>query len=584
MAEDRGWLSSGPARRFGRRSMLIAGGGAAFLAACGGGEKEKKPETKATTAPGASPAAGAATAAPAQPKVGGTLRSPLVGLSSANPPTIDPYKNLTYLAQIPAGHHYSRLLKLVPQQDSLDFSTTEGDAARANPEQPDNRTYIFKLRDNIKFHNVAPLNGRKLTAEDVLYTAERFAKEGANRGSWNNTVDKVEAVDPQTFKITLKAPNAWFLGLSASPEHLWIIPKETVDQELTEKQPVGSGPFIFESLTPSVSIKWRRNPDFYDTGRPYVNGVEASLVGDPSTIIANLKSGQFDHSLLDSAIFESVKKDVPALTFDLTGDQVIGGFLFNFDIKPWNDMRVRQALSMAYDRDGTAKAVDQTGKVRYFSAISELAPWYLDPRDPKFGPNGKYFKRDIGEAKKLLAAAGYPNGLSFPLRANIDRYGSVYKQRWEIAQATIKEAGFNANLVFEEYGQYIQTTFLGKFNEGIAIGPLQVPLDPDSIFFTLYHPESLRHNWSGEGEGSLAKDAQLVKMFNDQRSELDRNKRLALIQDIQRYMAEKMYLVPHIGTTSVHGFQPWLKFARTPGYIRTFGIAGDALPYWWIDK
>jgi ABC-type transport system substrate-binding protein len=418
----------------------------------------------------------------------------------------------------------------------------------------------------------------------VAYTAERFSKEGANRGSWNQTVDKVEAVDASTVKITLKAPNAWFLGLAASPEHLWIIPREAVEQDLTEKTPIGSGPFIFESITPSVSIKWRRNPDWYDAPKPYVNNVEASLVGDPSTIIANLKSGQFDGSLLDAAIYDSVKREVPNLQFNFAGDQVIGGFYFNFDIKPFNDPRVRQAISMAYDRDGSAKAADQTGKIRWFTAISELPPYYLDPRDAKFGPNAKYFKRDPAEAKKLLAAAGYQNGLNVPLRANVDRYGQAFKQLWEIAQATLKDGGINTNLVFEEYGQYIQTTYLGKFSEGFAVGPLQVPVDPDSIFFTIYSPESARHNWSGEGEGSIAKDALLLKMFADQRAELDKNKRVALIQDIQRHMAEQMYMVPYIGKTSVQGFQPWMKFAKTPGYTRTFSAGTDWIPGVWLDK
>jgi peptide/nickel transport system substrate-binding protein len=569
-----------------RRTALIAGGGAAFMVACGSDKQEEsRAPAAATTAPQA-----AGTSAPAQqaaqPKAGGTLRMPLVGLSSANPPTLDPYKNLTYLAQIPAGFHYSRLLKIVPQKDPLDFATFEGDGARALPEQPDPRTYIFKLRENMKWQNVAPVNGRKLTAEDVVYTANRFAQSGANRGGWNLIVEKVEAVDPVTVKITTKTPTGIFLSLAASPEHLWLIPKEVVETDLAEKQPIGSGPFIFESFTPSVSIKWKKNPDWYDAPRPHVANIEASLVGDPSTIIANLKSGQFDGSLLDSAIYNSVKKEVPNLTLDLSGDQVIGGFYFDYNVKPWNDIRVRQALSMSYDRDGSTKATDQTGGNRWFTAISELAPFYLDPRDSKFGPNGKYFKRDVAEAKKLLAAAGNPNGLTTGLISSFTAYGAAYGQLFEIAQATIKEAGFTTNLVNQEYGAYISTTFLGKFPEGqgLAIGPLQVPLEPDSIFYTIYHPSSTRHSWSGEGEGSLAQDAQLLKMFADQRAELDRNKRLALIQEIQRYMAEKMYMVPFSAKTSVQGFQPWYKFDRTPTYTRTFSAGTDYLPHVWIDK
>src|SRR5207244_7131865 len=103
-----------------------------------------------------------------------------------------------------------------------------------------------------------------------------------------------------------------------------------------------------------------------------------------------------------------------------------------------------------------------------------MAPDFMSPKNNKqeFGPNAKYFEKNIAEAKKLLEAAGFPNGFTFKLRANVDRYGAEAKQSWELFANTITEAGLKPELVYEEYGAYIQSTFLGKIPEGCAVGPV----------------------------------------------------------------------------------------------------------------
>ena len=165
-----------PGGRFSRRAALAVGGGgaaAAFLIACGGDDKKETTSgSQATSAAGTqAPAAGGA--APAgQPKTGGTLRYPMVGISSADPPTIYPFENLTYLAQIPGGYHYSRLLRSIADKDTAwdDQSKLEGDVAAKLPEQPDPLTFVFTLKPNIKFHDKPPMNGRAFTAKDVVAT------------------------------------------------------------------------------------------------------------------------------------------------------------------------------------------------------------------------------------------------------------------------------------------------------------------------------------------------------------------------------------------------------------------------------
>ncbi len=558
--------SKGPRGIMSRRGVLLAGGAAAFVAACGG-SSDTKTETRATTAPGdGSPAAGAATAAgtAAQGKVGGTLRYPLEGMNSGDPPTLYPFENLTYLAQHPASLHYSRMLRGAsgPDVGATENTKLEGDVASKMPEQPDDVTYVFSLKPNVKFHDKAPMNGRAATAQDWVKTWEAFKAKSQSAASYTDVIDKFEAPDDKTVKVTLKEPFAAFLITQmSSAEGLWFIPAETIDNGQVQRDPVGTGPWVFRQWERSVAMRWDRNPTFYDGPAPYFSKVEASLSNDPQRIIAGLQAGEFDLSELAGSLYEEAKRKVdPKGKEHFNQRQGVGGFYFNFDNKPWGDKRVRQALSMALDRDGYLKIQDQTGKGDWSSHIAPAhAPFFMSPRGDaqEFGPNARYFRRDIAEAKKLLAAAGYPDGFGFKLVANVDRYGAESKQAWELFAQTITEAGFKPELTYQEYGAYIQSTYLGKIAEGCACGPLHGNMrDPDELVFRSYWSKSARHQWGG---APIAEQADLDARFLKQRRLLNTQERVKEVKDIQRVMAESMLVVPYHSSAGWYYTQPWMQ-------------------------
>ena len=544
-----------------RRSLLIAGGSAAFLAACG---SDKKEESKAPAgAPAATSAPQAAAGAPGQPKPGGTLRYPMVGISSGDPPTLNPFENLTYLAKIPAAYHYSRLLRSISDKDTDpdDQSKLEGDVAAKMPEQPDPLSFVFTLKPNVKFHDKPPLNGRTLTAKDVLATWEHFKVKSQDAASYSS-VDRVEAPDDKTVKFTLKEPFAPFLAVNASsPEGLWLIPVETIDSGQVLRDPVGTGPWIFRQWEKGVALRWDRNPTWFDGPAPYYARIEASVNNDPQRILSALQTGDLDMSLLNGPSYEEAKKKLDPKGYEAFPQNLVqNGLYFNFDNKPWGDKRVRQALSMALDRDGYLKVQDLTKKGNWHSHLPvAMPPYYMSPRDQaqEFGPNAKYYKKDIAEAKKLLAAAGFENGLSFKLFANVDRYGAEYKQIWELFAQTLPEAGFKPELVYQEYGAYIQSTFLGKIPEGIAAGPLiGSARDPDDILTKLYASASARHNWGGT---PIPEMADLDARFTKQRGILNLQDRIKEVKEIQRVMADSMLLVPFHASAGYFYAQPYVQ-------------------------
>ncbi len=569
------WTARALGRRLSRRGALALGSGAAFVAACGGSD-DKKTSTSATTAPatgGATQVASGTTAAAGQGKPGGTLRYPLEGFSSGDPPTLFPFENLTYLAQHPAALHYSRLLRSVngPDVSPVDHTKLEGDIVAKLPEQADDITYVFTMKPNVKFHDKAPMNGRTATAQDFVKTWEAFKGKSQNAAKFNNVIDRVEAPDEKTIKFTLKEPFAPFLTTHASsPEGIWFIPAETIDNGQVQRDPVGTGPFVFRQWERGVAMRWDRHPAFHDAPLPYYARVEASLLNDPQRIVAGLQSGDFDLSTLSGPVYEETKKKVDPKGKELFAPTaVLGAAYFNFDIKPWADKRVRQAFSLALDRDGYLKIQDQTGKGDWHSHISAaLAPYYMSPKNAaaEFGPNAKWFKKDIAESKKLLAAAGYPDGLSFKMTGNVDRYGSEAKQLWELVAQTVTEAGFKPELVFQEYGAYIQSTYLGKMTEGIGIGPLiGSPRDPDDIFSQNFASNSARHNWGGT---PIPEMADLDARFAKQRKILKLDDRVKEIKEIQRVMAESMMMVPYNANALFGYVQPWVQ-----GYYDKVGYA-----------
>jgi peptide/nickel transport system substrate-binding protein len=552
-------------RRFLGGSAAV-GVGAAGLAIVGCGDDDDDDVEETPTSGGATatqPSGGASPTAEPTEEItrGGTFRMPMVGVSSGNPPTLYPFENLTYLAQYPAGYHYSRLLRGVAGKDIAveDKTVLTGDLAE-DWEQIDETTYSFTWKPNVVWHNKSPMNGRAATATDWKASYDTFATVSQNGAKFGGVIESVDAPDEKTVVIKLKTPFAPFLSsMAASAEGPWFIPVETIDSGQAKEDPVGTGPYLFRELATGVSIKWEKNPDYYDAPLPNYDKIEAGLFNDAQRIVAALQSGDFDASLLNGVLYRESAKSLNAGGYEaFVGNVVEGGLYFNFDNAPFQDKRVRQALSMALDRDGYLKVQDGTGRGNWHAHIPVgMAPFYVSPKDPDFGPNAKYYEKNLAESKALLSAAG-AEGLAFKLIGNVDRYGPEAQQLWELTTNSLNEAGFQVELVFQEYATYIQSTFLGKMDPGTAaVGPLiGAPNDPDDILVTLYWTKSVRHNWGGT---PIEEQAEIDADIEKQRTILDTEERIAFVKDIQRKMAESMLIVPLIGSAGYVYAQPWVK-------------------------
>ena len=283
-------------------------------------------------------------------------------------------------------------------------------------------TWIFRLRQGVKFHNRPPVNGREMTAEDVKYSYE-LLKDKAQYANRAAMVKTIHVVDKYTLRFELKLPDPkFYLNVvdSLSPV---IVPREAVEAPggLAEN-PIGTGAFMLKEFAPGEGALLVKNPDYYlkdKDGRqlPYVDAVRLVFTKDASTEMALFRTKQLDIlrvSTLD--LLYALIKTVPDLSLYRVpslgwGDYGLG---LAVDKAPFNDVRVRQALSMAINRDVIAEVINR-GDATLYGPFPWVMAGHTKRADYSYANLGPNYQYNPKKAKELLAAAGFPNGLDLEI-------------------------------------------------------------------------------------------------------------------------------------------------------------------------
>lgn len=558
---------------------------------------------KAVTQPGGGSTPSVAGGAVPKPIPGGTLKSGI----NIDADTWDPVtaRNVTTFSL--GSFTYSRLLKFKTGIGQLADGSVEADSA-VSWEQPDPLTLTFHLRDNVKYDPRPPLNGRAMTAQDVVMTWQRFAavsnykQDLANAVNADAPVLNMTSVDPKTVQVKLAFPFAPLLHSIAYNYHLWIMPNGGVDAGFDPaKEPHGSGPYLLDSYRPSVGFSFKKNPNYWGLpDLPRLDGVELPIITASAQADAQFKSKSI-YGEIGGASPLVLPTDVLSVHKDLKGtahvdvgtpvgnSNILGiGHLQN---SPFKDLRVRQAVSMLLDRDGF---IDVFYSVQDFANEgikldrlwnSPLSAGYgkhwLDPKSSQFGPNAKYYQHNVAEARKLLAAAGYANGFETVLTTlSTANYGLDWQQRGEALAGMLADGGIKAKINAIDYvSVWVPQYLRGHGNyEGLAMGAGGSEGDA-GLWFGVW--------LSSKGGFTIVEDnyPELDKMISDQNRELDDNKRTQMLHDIQRWCAEQMPAIPQPGgtprpTLAWNGFHGQAEYFPSP----TNGSFGtEFVPYIWLE-
>ena len=494
-----------------------------------------------------------------------------------DPVHFDPHLSINVRTQSTLSFVYSKLVRHKVGADVRPGTfIVEPDLAE-RWEELDDTTYVFHLRKGVKWHNKPPVNGRELVAEDVKFTYDRFLTEKGNADRYAlESVDRVEVVDRYTVKFLLKEPYVWLINVLANPRSMWIIAPEVMEKYGDFKKvetAIGTGPFTLERYEPNVKTIFKRNPEYFLKDLPWVDGVEWLVLDDPSTALAMYRTGQIDAGPeanwnVRQQDLDSLKQSHPHLRYLDWLSLVTQAIYLRTDQPPFNDVRVRRAISHALDRQAIVEAVYVRGEPT--SAIGRgSAEWSL-PID-QLGEGAKYYRYDPKEAKRLLAEAGFPKGFKTQLNST-GGYGPDLPDAVQLAQRYLKDVGIEAEMKLQEYGAYMATTFVGKF-EGMAMGPISIAWEPDSVLYGLYAPDQPRN--SGH-----VNDPKITALLKEQRRTKDVNARKELIFDIQRYAAEQQYYVYTNSSMLTGSWQPYVKNFG-PNMTFDFGNRAAAL---WLDR
>jgi len=450
-------------------------------------------------------------------------------------------------------------------------------------EQPSPTEYVFTLQPNLKWQNKAPVNGRLMTTDDILWSLKRAASDDPKflSRSLMTQIDKIEATGSGTIKVTTKGPDSSTLKRLAT-EQVPIMPREAVEKfpnPLTAEGVVGTGPFVLKSLEVNVGADYVRNPDYWKPGLPYLDEFRTRHFADLVTANAAFVAGQLDVCLLSGDDAKAyIAKQGPGFTPAWAPDDTLQTFMIpNVKTKPLNDARVPRALRLLIDHDEfiSSWAESAYGRGAYGSSLPiALQDWDLSQDEYKKQLEWKQPKDDAAkEALSLLSAAGFTkqNPLRFSLiistDLNIQRASELTQAQWKrlsqgIVDVDIKKLDATA---------YTVTRANRTFAYGV-IGYSAGPVEPDIWLSTTWHT-------GGSQNFMDFSDPQLDAMIDKQRTIFDEKQRKAAVKEIVLYMIDHAPSSVGAAVYFMHGVPP-----KVQGYVpETHFLNGRDFKSVWLD-
>ncbi|HEU4368396.1 MAG TPA: ABC transporter substrate-binding protein [Methylomirabilota bacterium] len=354
-------------------------------------------------------------AAQDKPRSGGEL----IFVVPSQPPSYDGHQEETFGLIHPLAPHYSTLLKV----DPFDKTGTKpvGDLAESWTISKDGVTYTFKIRKGVKFHD-----GSDLTSKDIKATYDRIVNPPPDVKSLRKAayaaVQSIDTPDSHTVVFKLKWPESSFLLNLASPWN--FVYKADIlakDQKWYEKNVMGTGPFTFVEHVKGSHWVGKKNPHYWDKGKPYLDGYRAIFISSSSAQVAAVR-GERAHIQFRGftpADRESLVSALgPKITVQESAWDCALMVAMHHEKKPFDDKRVRRALSLALDRHAASKTISKIAIVRDVAGIQVPGtPWATPPDElEKLAGYGRDINKSRAEARRLLKEAGVPDGFAFTFK------------------------------------------------------------------------------------------------------------------------------------------------------------------------
>ena len=395
-----------------------------------------------------------------KPRHGGEL----VFVVPSEPPSYDAHQEETFGVIHPMAPHYNTLLRVDPNDRT--GTKPVGDIAESWTVSKDGLTYTFKIRRGVKFHD-----GSELTSKDVKASYDKILKPPAGvkslRKEAYESIASVDAPDAGTFVVKLKYPEPSILLNLASPWN-WIYKADLLakDPHWYEKNVMGTGPFTFVEHVKGSHWVGKKNPNYWDKGKPYLDGYRAIFISSSAAQVAAVRG---ERAMIQFRAFSPPERDqlVQALGNKIAVQEspwdCLNFVSMHHDKKPFDDKRVRRALSLALDRYEGSAALSKITLVKDVAGIQVPGTPYATPPAEleKLAGYGRDINKNRAEARRLLKEAGVADGFSFVFKNRGIPHPYEPLGIWLIAQW--KQIGLNVRQEIIEASAYHPMLKRGDF-------------------------------------------------------------------------------------------------------------------------
>ena len=390
----------------------------------------------------------------------------------------------------------------------------------------------FKLRPGVKWHD-----GKPFTARDVKCTWDLLQGKASEtlrvnpRKAWYTNLDEVVVKGDHDVTFRLKRKQPAFIALLASGFSP-VYPCHVAPVEM-RRRPIGTGPFKFVEFKMKESIKLEKNPDYWKKGRPYLDGIEFTIIPDRSTRMLAFTAGKFDMTFptdVTVPLLKNIRKDAPQAQCSMRDTGVSTNLIVNRDMPPFDNPKIRRALALTLDRQA------------YIDILSEgegkMSGAMLPGPDGVWGMPAEMLKTIAGygdvaksreQARELMKQAGYGPDKRLKLKVST-RNIATFRDPATILLDHLKQIYIDAELEIIDTAIYYNRVFKKDYVVALNLTGSAVD-DPDVTFFEGYACGSLRNlnNYC---------DPEMTKLFEAQSRELDQKKRLKMVWEIDRKLQE----------------------------------------------
>jgi peptide/nickel transport system substrate-binding protein len=440
-------------------------------------------------------------------------------------------------------------------------------------ESPDAQTYTFHLRPGVAFADLPPVNGRALTSADAQWSYEYLARIGefadqhlpSNRFNWFfQDLERVEAPDPATVVMQFRKPFVPFLNYSALDFNP-ILPHEIYDQRGSFKDTMaGTGPWQLDQAGSQRGSHWsfKRNPTYWQAGQPYIDEVSWLVISDSASQVAAFVANQLDWvgnpaiGYPESLELRKQKPGARQITYTLAPLHLY----LNLRVAPLNDVRVRQAISYAIDRDAFIRSF--TGGQGAW-ALAGAFPETFSQDEIK-----QILHYDPQKAADLLKTAGFAAGLTIPVKFPATEFGSTYVSEVQLLQSQLKQVGITLELQNITAEERPMDTKGGNFQ--IIIIPKDLEGDVDSYLGGVFRTGA-GYNFGGSS------DPKLDALIDAEQTEPDPTKRLQMVREAVRYINETAQGLAIFTPPNFEFIQPRLNGYYPQAFVRQYPGPGSWL-------